>query len=636
MDTQRRGRLTPIHPLDPLSPAELEAIVTAARAAKGLDHRHLFATILLAEPPKEVVLAWREGDLLDRAARITVLDRSTGTLSEGVVSTDGEIRSWLEVPNAKSAVLGLEAEQAVAAAKADPRVIEALHRRGIDDPDTVHMETWPFGAKMPEHLDDGRRLIWTPMWHQPTPDANFYAHPISGLHAIVALDTSEVVDVEDVAEIPIPQTPSPYRITQTGGDIVLNELAISQPDGASFSVDGWCINWERWRFRIGFCQREGLVIHDVRYDDQGTERHIAHRMSIAELVIPYGDPSPGAYRKSAFDTGEFGLGNYTNSLTLGCDCLGEIFYLDVAVADPDGSVREIRNGICLHEEDAGILWKHTDTDGHVEVRRARRFVASSLVTVDNYEYGYFWYFNQDGSIEFEAKLTGIVLTLADNPGQPHPSATELEPGLFAPYHQHLFCARLDLDIDGLTNTVVEVDSIAHVLGPENPHGGAYVTTETELGSESEACRIIDPFKSRFWKIINPERKNHLGRPVGYKLVPGQTTYPLALPESVIGRRAAFMYSHLWITPNVADERYPAGDYPFQHPGGAGLPAWTAADRPLLNTDVVLWHVFGTNHIPRSEDWPVMPIERTGFQLKPVGFFSRNPGIDVAPSKPHCC
>jgi len=482
-------------------------------------------------------------------------------------------------------------------------------------------------------------LIWTPMWHQPTPQANFYAHPISGLYAIVDIDSGQVIAVENGQQIEIPQVAGPYRQSQTGAEVLLKPLMINQPDGVSFSLQGHKIDWERWRLRVGFCQREGLVIHDVWFSDDGQPRKIAHRMSIAELVIPYGDPSQGAYRKSAFDTGEFGLGNFTNSLTLGCDCLGEIVYLDVAVANPDGTVREIKNAICMHEEDFGILWKHIDVDGNVEVRRGRRFVVSSIVTVNNYEYGYFWYFYQDGSIEFEAKLTGIVLTLADTPGKPHPSATELEPGLWAPYHQHILCARLDLDIDGdengAKNTVVEVDSFAHEMGPKNIYGGAYEISETILKRELDAKRVVDPFKSRFWKIINSNRKNHMQHPVGYKLVPGHTTYPLALPESTIGKRAGFMYQHLWVTKNETNERYPAGDYPFQHAGGAGLPQWTQANRDIENTDVVLWHVFGTNHIPRAEDWPVMPVERTGFHLKPSGFFSRSPAIDVAPAAKPC-
>ena len=634
------------HPLDPLSKNELEMLIGALHRDGIIDHRHLIAMLQVEEPSKAQLARFRLGENVDRAARVTVLDRSTSKVSE-IVATIGVDDSCRIVSNkiiegAKAPVLSVESDMAIVAAKNDPRVIEALHSRGITDLDTVKMETWAIGAQIPKYLDDGRRLIWTPMWHQPTPQANFYAHPVSGLHAIVDIDSGEVVAVENDQQIAVPQTPGAYRESQTGANILLKPLEIKQPDGVSFSIDGYKVSWERWNFRIGFCQREGLVIHDVWFDDSGKMRKIAHRLSIAELVIPYGDPSQGSYRKNAFDTGEFGLGNYTNSLTLGCDCLGEIVYLDVAVATPDGSVREIKNAICTHEEDFGILWKHVDIDGNVEVRRGRRFVVSSIVTINNYEYGYFWYFYQDGSIEFEAKLTGIVLTLADNLDSDHASATELEPGLWAPYHQHILCARLDLDIDGgadeiagVRNSVIEVDSLAHEMGPKNVYGGAYETSEKVFRRESEARRVVDPFKSRFWKVINPGRKNHMGKPVGYKLVSGHTTYPLAKPESMIGRRAGFMYHHLWVTVNRADERYPAGDYPYQHAGGAGLPEWTSTDREIENTDVVLWHVFGTNHIPRNEDWPVMPVERTGFHLKPSGFFARSPAIDVAPAPKAC-
>ena len=623
------------HPLDPLSAQELKDVVQHARNVWKLDHRHLFAMVQLHEPSKKIINNWKDSNAVERAAKITLWNSATSTVIEAVITVEGKEISFTEIPGAKSPILSTESEKAIKAAKADKRIIAALKDRGVEDINQVHMETWPIGAQIPKELDDGRRLIWTPMWQRPTEFANLYAHPINGLHAIVDLDSGEVVSVENTEIIPIPQTPGPYRENQTGAKIKLRDLAVVQSEGPSFSVEGWKVSWERWNLRVGFCQREGLVIHDVKFKDQDKERKIAHRLSIAELVIPYGDPSQGAYRKNAFDTGEFGLGNYTNSLTLGCDCLGEIVYLDVAVTTPDGSIREIPNAICMHEEDNGILWKHVDADGHTEVRRGRRFVVSSIVTVNNYEYGYFWYFYQDGSIEFEAKLTGIVLTVADAIGKDHPSATELEPGLWAPYHQHILCARLDLDIEGEKNSVFEVESFAHPQGDKNPYGGAYETKETLFSKEKESQRVIDPFSGRYWKIVNQQVKNHMDHPVGYKLIPGHTTFPLALPDSTIGKKAGFMYKHLWVTKNNESEKYPAGDYPFQHPGGAGLPEWTKANRNIENEDVVLWYVFGTNHIPRTEDWPVMPVERTGFHLKPSGFFKRSPGIDVAPSKPSC-
>lgn len=389
---------------------------------------------------------------------MAVVDRSTGLVCEAVISlNDSAVISWVEVKGAQAPVAATEADAALLAARHDPRVAAALRRRGIDDVNSVHLEPWPFGSAPPAEVDASRRLIWTPMWHRPEPGANVYAHPIPGLHAIVDLDSSEVVLVEDDdGGVPIPPTPGPYRAAVTGADVGLKPLSIVQPEGSSLVVDGWELRWERWSLRLGFCQREGLVIHDVRFNDRGEERRIAHRLSIAELVIPYGDGCPAAHRKQAFDTGEYGLGNYTNSLTLGCDCLGVITYADVALAAPDGTVRVVPNGICLHEEDAGVLWKHTDEAGHVELRRGRRLVVSTMSTVNNYEYGYNWLFTQDGCIEFEAKLTGIVLTVAGAPGGDHRSSTELEPGLLAPFHQHVFCARLSLDLDGGASTAYEV------------------------------------------------------------------------------------------------------------------------------------------------------------------------------------
>lgn len=624
------------HPLDPLSAAELSAVFNHAKTAWNLTERHLVAMCQLDEPSKSEVLAWKTGDELVRAARFAILDRSTAEVYEGVITTTGEPRSWKLIEGAKSPVLSTESTAAMAVAKADPRIREALGRRGVTDPDEqVHIETWPIGAQIPKYLDDGRRLVWTPMWMKPQQDSNMYAHPINGLYAIIDLQTLEVVDIEDGELTPTPMASGDYRLSQTGGHVKLKDLQIIQKDGVSCEIEGWKVNWERWNFRVGWDQREGLVIHDVRFDDNGVERRIGYRLSIAELVIPYGDPSQGTYRKNAFDTGEYGLGNYTNSLTLGCDCLGEIVYLDVAHLTPEGNVKEIKNAICMHEEDFGILWKHVDVDGHVEVRRGRRFVVSSIVTINNYEYGYYWYFYQDGSVEFEAKLTGILLTLSDAPGVPHPSATQLEEGLWAPYHQHTFCARLDLDVDGGSNTVIEVDSVAVPPGPENPHGSAYVTTQDVIKSEKSAARLLDLGKSRYWKIINPNKKNHVGQPVGFKILGNVNCLPFADPDSVIGKRAGFMYRHLWVTKNSQAERYPAGEYPYQHEGGDGLPRWSKADRSLENEDVVMWYVFGLNHIPRLEDWPVMPVERLGFILKPVGFFKRSPAMDVAPSMATC-
>ena len=400
-------------------------------------------------------------------------------------------------------------------------------------------------------------------------------------------------------------------------------------------MDGWSVAWQKWRLRVGFTPREGLVIHTVGYEDQGRLRPILYRAALSDMVVPYGDPSGDHYRKNAFDAGEYGIGSLTNSLTLGCDCLGEIYYFDAVLNNGRGEPFTIPNAICMHEEDFGILWKHTDWRiGQTEVRRSRRLVVSSVATVGNYEYGFFWYFYQDGAIQLEVKLTGIINTAAVPESVTPKYGTLVAPQLNAHIHQHFFNFRLDLSVDGTDNTVFEVNTVAEPPGPDNPHGNAFYAEQTPLRTEWEAQRVIDPMRGRYWLISNPSVQNALGQSVSYKLMPGENILPFAHPEASIIKRAGFMTKHLWVTPYDRSEISATGPYPNQHPGGAGLPAYTRNNRSVENTDVVLWYTLGYHHVPRPEDWPIAPVAYCGFNLKPVGFFDTNPALDVPPSAGH--
>jgi primary-amine oxidase len=420
----------------------------------------------------------------------------------------------------------------------------------------------------------------------------------------------------------------------------LKPIEITQPEGPSFEVQGWEVSWQKWRFRIGFTPREGLVLHTVGYEDQGRLRPVLYRASYSEMVVPYGDPGATQNRKNAFDIGEYGIGMLANSLELGCDCLGEIRYFDAVLNDNQGRPLRLVNAVCLHEEDVGMLWKHVDwRTGATEVRRSRRLVVSFVATVGNYEYGFYWYLYQDGTIESEVKLTGILSTMGFLPDEQPEYGTLVAPQLCAPNHQHFFNVRLDMTVDGQENCVYEVDTEAMPPGPENPHGNAFRTRSTLLATDTEARRTVDPLAARSWKIVNPSVRNGLGEPVAYRLVPGDNVLPFADPDASVTKRAGFITKHLWVTPYEPSERYAAGDYPNQHAGGAGLPAWTESSRPVENTDLVVWYTFGHHHIPRPEDWPVMPLTTIGFKLKPSGFFDRSPALDVPPSAPkngHCC
>jgi primary-amine oxidase len=410
-------------------------------------------------------------------------------------------------------------------------------------------------------------------------------------------------------------------------------LNIEQPEGPSFKVDGWKVDWQKWSFRVGFTPREGLVLHQLSYQDGDRKRSIIHRASVTEMVVPYADPTANHYWKSAFDAGEYGLGMLANALELGCDCLGNIHYFNIPAADEQGQPFEMKNAVCMHEEDYGILWKHYEfRNGLFEVRRSRRLVISFFATVGNYDYGFYWYLYQDGTIQLEAKLTGIIQTAAVMPGEKYAWGGMVDDNLGGPTHQHFFNVRIHMDLDGGGNTVTEHEFAQRPWGTDNPYGNAFDLKSKTLSRERDAAAIADGQSGRYWKVTNPNSKNSVGNPVGYKLIVTPSPVMLAQEGSFVRKRGGFATKHVWVTPYDPAEKYASGDYPNVHAGGDGLPHYIEQNRNIENTDIVLWHSFGHTHVCKPEDFPVMPVEYAGFMLKPNGFFAANPANDIAPER----
>jgi primary-amine oxidase len=295
----------------------------------------------------------------------------------------------------------------------------------------------------------------------------------------------------------------------------------------------------------------------------------------------------------------------------------------------------IPNAICIHEEDYGILWKHTDRrmPNAPQVRRSRRLVISSISTVENYEYGFFWYFYQDGNIQFEIK--------AHRDSFAWRSSQRREPEAWQYCRAIAVCTQPPAFLHcpagcwhrRIHNTVQQVDVVPDEITEANPFENGFHTNVTDLKTEKEAVAHLNLESGRTWKFVNPSSKNVLGEPVGYKFFPGDNAFSFASPRAWWRRRAGFVNHHVWVTPYRPDEKYASGDFPNQSRGGDGLEKWTQDDRPIENSDVVFWYTFGHTHIPRPEDCPVMPTAYIGFLLKPNGFFDENPANDVPPSLP---
>ncbi len=626
------------HPLDPATSEELLAAVDQLRNTGHLSERAFFSFGHRVEPTRSELGTHTTGVAVDRTIRLVGHDGAQGKSFEALVSlapsaAEPVALEWIDQGQAPIGMVDVIA--IYGALYEDAAWLAALARRGIDDPAKVHIEPWLAGINPPE-MPTGRVFRALGFLHEDA-STNHYSRPIGGLVAFVNADTGEV-QVNDLEVIPIPDDPAEYAADQMGemrSD--LRPLEITQPEGPSFSVDGHRIEWQKWGMRISVDPIEGLVLHEVSYRDGDRDRPILHRAALSDMVVPYGDPSVLHYWKHAFDAGETSLGQLGNSLKLGCDCLGEIHYFDATFLGADGVPGVTENAVCLHEEDFGILWKHTNSfqpESAPEVRRSRRLVVSMIHTIGNYEYGFYWYFYLDGTIQLETKLTGII-GVSPFDGTETDTSPLVAPQITSPIHQHLFCFRLDFTLDGPNNSVVESNVTAAEDGL-HPYGAGFRAVATPLLTESQARRDIEPAASRTWSITNPNSLNQLGKPVAYKLLPQASPHFMVPPDTPAGRRGGFARHNLWVTRNDESEHSAgAGAFTNLHPGEVGLPAYSAADRSIDNTDIVVWHTFGVTHVPRPEDWPVMPVEYAGFTLIANGFFDANPSLDVPPSASAC-
>ncbi|PZU56974.1 MAG: tyramine oxidase [Sphingobium sp.] len=630
---------TVAHPLSPLGEREIERACGIVRAHRGAPEKPRFAMVTLDEPARSDVRAWEEGRAVARRALLVVIDRAKDAAFEYVVDLGSEAvvgctdLGCAAAPYGQPPILIEEFFEVERIVKSDPAWRAAVLRRGLTEEDLELVQVDPFSAGYFAQEDEkGRRLVRAVCYYRESLKDNGYAHPIEGVVATVDVNRGKIVSLVDEPEVvPVPRRSRPYDTASLGTPRQdLKPLHIVQPEGPSFHVDGWNVDWQNWNFKVGFTPREGLVLHQLSYRDGERTRPVIYRASVTEMVVPYADPTANHYWKSAFDGGEYGLGKLANQLELGCDCLGLIRYFDIPAADDDGNAFLMKNAVCMHEEDYGILWKHYEfRNDTFEVRRSRRLVISFFATVGNYDYGFYWYLYQDGTIQLEAKLTGIIQTAAIAPGKPYPWGGMVDEGLGGPTHQHFFNARLHMSVDGEEgNSVSEHEFVPRPWGKDNPYGNVFDTTGRTLLKERDAAREACGRTGRYWKIFNPNKVNSVGNAPGYKLVVTDSPLMLAQPGSFVRNRGEFATKHVWVTRYAPDEKFASGDYPNQHAGGGGLPAYAAANRDIDNQDIVLWHSFGHTHVCKPEDFPIMPVEYAGFMLKPNGFFGANPAMDL--------
>ena len=641
------------HPLDPLSADEHRLAYDVVRAHFEAipslpDEPLLFPFVALREPAKSFVRSWNGGAAFPREATVHVMHFPTNRTWIATVNLRESRVSDIELAPAgtQPAVTAEEYVVADEIVRAYAPWQAAMQARGVR-PDDVYVDVWaPGDQELPASVvaslphGSGTRLLRALAFLRGAPVDDFdpdspqnpYVRPIEGVVVTIDMNQREVVHMTDTVVRPVSRESGNANTRRTG----LRPMKITQPNGGGFEVEDRLVRWQKWEFRPVLHPREGLILYDVRYDG----RPIAYRMSLSEIYVPYGVADVNWSWRTAFDVGEYNLGVYAQTLEPDRDVPAHAHFFDAVFGSDTGPAEDNPTGtielpatIGMFERDNGILWTRTDPSNAERDTRARReLVLTWNAWIGNYIYGFDWTFGMDGSIDVKVVLTGTTLNRgvdedeSDDPTAPLVGIDEHGARVAAPAHQHFFSFRLDLDVDGVENVVAESEVRAiPMLNFRNAFGGF----ETMLLSEG----FRDAARARHWEVRSAMMQNALGGHTAYAIESHDHAVPLSSPDYEPLRRAAFASHAFWVTRYRDGELYAAGDFPNQGPMGDGLAAYTAPAEPLgESADVVVWHTIGSTHVPRPEDYPVMPSATIGFRLVPHGFFDRNPALD-APELP---
>jgi primary-amine oxidase len=629
----------PLHPLDGLTTAEYWAAYDVLQQAGHAEPDTFFASVLLREPAKELVLSWTEGRPMAREADVVLLQQGK-TFEARVDLAARRLISLQERKDVQAPFLASEIFGADEVIKKDPRVVEALKKRGLTDLNTVRCTALPLAyAAIPEQ--DTQRIGFGGCSQQH----GFYhgwGRSIDGLTLQMDMVTKKVLKVIDTEIVPVANGAVNYEEISEKPRPGTTSIAISQPMGASFRVERGEVSWQNWHFRFRIDQRVGTVVNLVRFDDGGRLRSVMYEGSLSELYVPYMDPSNGWNNRVFIDAGEFYAGpGFLKPLRPGLDCPATAAYFDGLSVGEHGAPKLTSGLVCLFERTGSDpAWRHFENNS-VYGRPGRELVLRSVAAIGNYDYLMDWRFRQDGTIEVAVGATGVIetkSTVEKNAAGHAMDQTGMnasaEYGRFVAdntvgvNHDHFFSYRLDMDVDGPSNSFMADRMVQKLLASDPTRKSIWIVEHTIAAREQDAIMDIHLERPSMWMFINPDVKGPLGYPTGYEIMPGATAKSLLSPDDPPQKLGAFSEHQFWVTPYDPAQRYAAGTYPTSSKGTDGLAVWTQANRPIENTDLVGWYTLGFHHVPRAEDWPVMPTMWHSFQLRPFNFFAANPALDL--------
>ncbi|GAB2300900.1 Amine oxidase [copper-containing] gamma 2 [Dionaea muscipula] len=644
----------PKHPMDPLTVPEINRVreILSSHGFFGPEP-YLLHEVALEEPPKPLVMTWRQGKPLP-PRKASVVARVSGGETHVLSVNLGSGRVTRRKAGSDFGYPMMAKEDLAGACKAPWAVADfnrSISARGVDLADVVCLPV-SSGWYGKSEEEKSRRLIKVQCYSKKD-TVNFYMRPIEGLTVLVDLDTHEVVDIFDKGTtIPIPSsTNTDYRFSARNSNQnvnpIFNPISIEQSMGPSFTVeDGHVVKWANWEFHVRPDPRAGVVISRVmiRDPETGELRNVMYKGMPSELFVPYMDPTEGWYFKTYLDAGEYGFGLQAMPLDPLNDCPRNAYFMDGVFAASDGTPYIQSDMICVFESYAGdIGWRHSESPiTGMEIREVRpkvTLVVRMAASVGNYDYIVDWEFQMDGLIRIKVGLSGILMvkgspyTNMDKvPTQENLYGTLLSENVIGVIHDHYINFYLDMDVDGSNNSFVKVNLQRERTSPgESPRRSYLKAVRDVAKTEKEAqikLKLYDPLE---FHVINPNKKTRTGNPVGYKVVPGGTAASLLDPDDPPQKRAAFTNNQIWVTRYNRSQEWAGGLLVYQSHGDDTLATWSERDRGIENKDIVVWYTLGFHHIPCQEDFPIMPTVSSSFQLKPVNFFESNPILHMPPN-----
>src|SRR5215471_4553007 len=466
----------PLHPLDGLTTAEYWAAYDVLQQAGHTEPDTFFASVLLREPAKELVLSWTEGQPMVREADVVLLQQGK-TFEARVDLAARRLVSLQERKDVQAPFLASEIFGADEVIKKDPRVVEALKKRGLTDLNTVRCAALPMAyAAIPEQ--DTQRIGFGGCSQQH----GFYhgwGRSIDGLTLQMDMVTKKILKVIDTEIVPVGNGAVNYEEIAEKPRPGTTAIGISQPMGASFRFERGEVSWQNWHFRFRIDQRVGTVVNLVRFDDGGGLRSGMYEGSLSGLYGPYMDPSNGWNNRVFIDAGEFYAGpGFLKPLRPGLDCPANASYFEGLSAGERGAPKLTPQLVCLFERTGNDpAWRHFENNT-IYGRPGRELVLRSAAAIGNYDYLMDWRFRQDGSIEVALGATGVIETKSTTQKNAAGHTTEhigtnTEYGQFVAdntvgvNHDHFFSYRLDMDVDGPANSFM-ADRIVQKLLAGDP------------------------------------------------------------------------------------------------------------------------------------------------------------------------